>query len=267
MRFKSEKILNFMLVRVFTALTLLLAGSVFTPGPVRAEEKKITVAAASDLTFALKEIAAGFEKETGTKVVISFGSTGMLSKQIREGAPFDILFAADVKYIDGLKKDGLIIPDSVELYARGRIVLAVNKASGVKAAELKDLLKPEITHIAIANPDHAPYGKAAMEALQAQGLWESIKGKLVYGENIRNALQFIQTGNAQAGIVALSVADVREITYNAIDPSLHNPINQAVGVVKAAREEGAARSFIKYVNGKAGRLIMKKYGFMLGGEF
>lgn len=248
------------------ALILFFAVPVFT-GVARADEKKITVAAAADLTFALKEIAAGFEKDTGTKVVISFGSTGMLAEQIRQGAPFDVFFAADVKYIDGLKKDGLVIPDTVELYAQGRIVLAVNKASGIQVAELKDLLKPEITHIAIANPAHAPYGKAAMEALQTKGLWENIKGKLVYGENIRQTLQYIQTNNAQAGIVALSMADVPEITYKAIDPSLHNPINQAVAVAKASKEADTARLFIKYVNGNSGRLIMKKYGFMLPGEF
>ena len=249
------------------ALILLFIVSVFTPGAARAAEKKITVAAASDLTFALKEIAAGYEKATGTKVVLSFGSTGMFAKQIREGAPFDIFFAADVRYIEGLNKDGLMLSDTVAPYAQGRIVLAVNKASGIKAAGLQDLLKPEITHIAIANPDHAPYGKAAMEALKAKGLWEGLKSKLVYGENIRSTLQYIQTGNAQAGIIALSVADVSEITYTPIDPALHNPINQAAGVVKATRDADTARDFLKYVNGKDGRLIMKKYGFTLPGEF
>ncbi len=249
------------------AVILLFGVPVFTPGVARADEKKITVAAASDLTFALKEIAAGFEKETGTKVVISFGSTGMLAEQIRQGAPFDIFFAADVKYMDGLKKDGLVIPDTVELYAQGRIVLAINKSSGIQAADLADLRKPEIRHIAIANPAHAPYGRAAMEALKARGLWEGIKDKLVYGENIRQTLQYIQTNNAQAGIVALSVADVPEITYKAIDFSLHNPINQATGVIKSTKEAGTARDFIRFVNGKNGRLIMKKYGFMLPGEF
>lgn len=248
------------------ALILFFAVPVFTPGAM-ADEKKITVAAASDLTFALKEIAAGFEKETGAKVVISFGSTGMLAEQIRQGAPFDIFFAADVKYMDGLEKDGFVIPDTVEFYAQGRIVLAVNRSSGIKAADLADLRRPEIRHIAIANPDHAPYGKAAMEALKARGLWEGVKDKLVYGENIRQTLQYIQTNNAQAGIVALSVADVPEITYKAIDPSLHNPINQAAGVIKSTKEAGTARDFIRYVNGRNGRLIMKKYGFMLPGEF
>jgi molybdate transport system substrate-binding protein len=197
--------------RALLVLAVLLASAVTAPGLAGADDKKITVAAAASLTAAFKEIAANFEKETGARVIISFGSTGMLTKQIKEGAPFDVFFAADVESIDELKKGGFIMPDSVELYAQGSLVLAVNKASGIQAVELSDLLKPEIRHVAIANPEFAPYGKAAKEALQAKGLWESVKPRLVYGENIRQTLQYIQTGNAEAGIVALSIAGVPEV--------------------------------------------------------
>lgn len=267
MRLNALKTPFAILPTVFFALGLFLAAFAPAPCAAFASEREIIVAAAADLSFAVKEIAASFEKETGIKIKTSFGSTGMISKQIREGAPFDVFFAADVKYINALEKDGFASPGTAQLYAQGRIVLAVNKTAGVEISSLKDLLKPEIRRIAIANPSHAPYGKAAVEALKAGGVLEGVKNKLVYGENIRQALQYIQTGNAQAGIVALSVADVPEITYMPIDPSLHNPINQAVCVIKATKELSASKEFIGYVNGKKGRLIMKKYGFLLPGEF
>ncbi|MBI5588655.1 MAG: molybdate ABC transporter substrate-binding protein [Deltaproteobacteria bacterium] len=223
----------------------------------------LTVAGAADLTFAFKEIAAEFEKETGLKVILSMGSTGMLTRQIEQGAPFDVFFAANSKYIDELNRGNYVMPDTVELYAVGRIVLAVNRSSGIRATELADLLDPRIKRVAIANPDHAPYGVAAMEAMKSAGLWERLKGKLVYGENVRATLQFIQTGNAEAGIVALSVADLPEISYTVIDSKQHNPIKQSAAVVRGTREEKAARDFIKFVNGPKGRPIMKKYGFAL----
>lgn len=262
----TQRNLGSLLSYIFT-LFIFLTTFLFSTGISFAEEKKLTVAGAADLTFAMKEIAAEFEKDTGAKVVLSMGSTGMLAKQIREGAPFDVFFAADQKFIEGIKNDGIILPESVEVYAQGRIVLAVNKNSGLKATDLKDLLNPEIKRIAIANPEHAPYGKAAMEALQKLGIWEAVKTKLVYGENIRQTLQYIQTGNAPVGVVALSVVNVPEITYTPIEQTLHNPIIQATGVVHSSKMPDLAKDFIKFVNGKKGRPIMKKYGFLMPGEF
>jgi len=221
----------------------------------------VTVAGAADLAFAFREIAGEFERETGVKVVLTLGSTGMLARQIEMGAPFDVFFAANSSYIDGLDEGGFIIPGTVELYAYGRIALAVNRASGVAATRLDELMSPRIKWVAIANPAHAPYGVAAMEALKTAGLWDEIKPKLVYGENVRQALQFIQTGNAQAGIVALSIADVPEVSFTLVDQGLHNPIRQAAAVVNGAKNERAAREFIRYVNGPKGRPVMEKYGF------
>ena len=230
-------------------------------------ERHLTVAAAADLSFALKEIAQQFEINTGTRVVLSYGSTGMLSRQIENGAPFDVFFAADKKYIDELKNRGLIIPDTQKLYAQGRIALATNKKSEVNAKKLEDLLDPSIKKIAIANPDHAPYGIAAKEAMIKLDLWDKLKPKLVYAENIRQAVQFVQTGDATAGIVALSVAYMPEISYTLIDENFHNPINQTVAVIKNTKIEKEARGFIDYVNSPDGRTIMKRYGFSLPGEF
>jgi molybdate transport system substrate-binding protein len=244
-------------------VTVMLFIAVFFSCGKSVAQERLTVAGAADLAFAFREIAEDFEKETGVKVVLSLGSTGMLTRQIEQGAPFDVFFAADSRYIDELGKGGYLMPDTVELYATGRLVLAVSKTSGVEAKKLEDLLDPRIKKVAIANPAHAPYGVAAMEALKSAGVWERLKSKLVYGENVRQTLQFIQTGNAETGIVALSVADTPGISYTMIDARLHDPIRQAAAVVKTTGEEKRSREFIKYVLGPKGGGIMKKYGFVL----
>ncbi|MEK7802785.1 MAG: molybdate ABC transporter substrate-binding protein, partial [Deltaproteobacteria bacterium] len=153
------------------------------------------------------------------------------------------------------------------VYAQGRIVLAMNKKFGGSIKRLEDLASPSVRRIAIANPDHAPYGIAAKEAMVRLGLWDKLKPKLIYSENIRQAVQFIQTGNAMAGILSQSVADVPELEYVLIDDSLHTPINQAVAVIKTSKAEKEARAFIYYVNNPEGRAVMKRYGFLLPGEF
>ena len=231
-----------------------------------ATPNELTVAAAADLQFAIAEIGALFERETGTKVTLVLGSTGQLAQQIENGAPFDLFAAANISYVDELAKKGLVLPDTVALYARGRIVLAVNRQSGVRAVTLNDLLSDTITHIAIANPGHAPYGVAAKEALQSAGVWDQLQDKIVYGENVSQTLQFVQTGDAQVGIVSLSVASVPEITWTLIDASLHNPLDQALAVVASSAHQGAAREFAAFINGPLGRPIMQKYGFVLPGE-
>ncbi len=261
-------------------LTLFLAACTAVPnGPVVATgasndraaqtvpDEVLLVAAAADLQFAFTDIGEKFKEQTGQEIEFTFGSTGNLATQIENGAPFDILAAANIAFVDRLKEQGLIIADTQQLYAQGRIVLAVNREAGVQAAELQDLLDPSISRIAIANPEHAPYGKAAQEALQSVGIWEEIQPKLVLGENVRQTLQFVQTGDAPVGIVALSVADVPEVTYTLLDGNLHNPLNQALAVIKSTPHEAAARAFIDFVNGPEGRPIMKQYGFLLPGEF
>jgi molybdate transport system substrate-binding protein len=248
------------------------AQSLLTTSPGAPENQAISnepllVAAAADLQFAFTDIGAKFKEQTGQEVLFTFGSTGNLTTQIENGAPFDILAAANISFVDQLTEQGLTIPATQQLYAQGRIVLAVNRESGIQATKLEDLLNPSITNIAIANPEHAPYGKAAQEALQSAGIWEVLQPKLVLGENVRQTLQFVQTGDAPVGIVALSVADVPEVTYTLLDGNLHNPLNQALAVIKSTPHEAAARVFIDFVNGSQGRPIMKQYGFLLPGEF
>ena len=232
-----------------------------------ASNEPLLVAAAADLQFAFTDLGEKFKEQTGQDVKFTFGSTGNLTTQIENGSPFDILAAANVAFVDRLKEQDLIIPDTQQLYAQGRIVLAVNREAGAQATELEDLLEPAISRVAIANPDHAPYGQAAKEALQSASIWDALQPKLVLGENVRQTLQFIQTGDAPAGIVALSIAEVPEVTYTLLPAELHNPLNQSIAVIKSTPREAAARAFLEFVNGPEGRPVMKQYGFLLPGEF
>ncbi len=229
-------------------------------------EPSLTVAAAADLQFAFQEIAYLFEVETGRPVTLVFGSTGQLAQQIENGAPYDLFAAADQAFVERLAQKGLVDEASVALYARGCIVLAVNKTSGVQVHSLVDLLDARITRVAIANPEHAPYGMAAKQALEASGLWEMLQPKIVFGENVRQALQYIQTGDSQAGIVALSVANVPEVNWVLIDESLHSPLNQALAILTDSSHPELAAEFAAFINGDLGRPIMRRYGFILPGE-
>lgn len=265
---------NFPILAYF-ALVLLLAGCsgvqpgvipLFTTTSPTSQPTEITVAAAADLQYAFTEIATSFEEETGHKVNLVFGSTGQLVQQIENGAPYDLIAAANIAYVDQLADQDLVLSESVALYAQGRIGLAVNRASGVAVTSLEDLLSLDIHHVAIANPEHAPYGLAAQQALQTAGVWDQLQGKLVFGENVRQALQYVQSGDAEAGIIALSVANVPEITWTLLDDSLHEPLNQALAVVAASPHPDVASQFAAFINGEVGRPVMRRYGFILPGE-
>jgi molybdate transport system substrate-binding protein len=244
----------------FLAICLVMASSI---ADAMESKASVSVAAASDLTHALKEIAASCAEDTGIEAVISFGSTGTLASQIENGAPFDVFLSADMGRIERLKDKGLVLLDTIEPYALGTIVIAVNKASDIKAAGLRDLLNPRIRRIAIANPLHAPYGKAAMEALKSSGVWDGIRERLVYGEDVRQTLKFIQSGDAEAGVVSLSIADAPEIASTPIPVGLHSPIVQAAAVVKGSRDERAARDFLGYLKTEKAKAALKRYGFRL----
>ena len=248
-------------------LLVLALGVARAAGAQPAAVPVLRVIAAADLDMAFREIKPLFEKATGARVTLVMGSTGNLAKQIEHGAPADVFFAANESFVDDLRAVGAVIPQTRTLYAQGRIVLAVPKKSVIAVRELADLLKPEVRRVAIANPAHAPYGRAAQEALERAGVWEKVKPKLVYGENIRHALQFVETGAVEAGIVALSIADAPGIAYAPIDPKLHAPLNQVAAVVKRSPHPDLGAAFIQFVNGAQGRPILKRYGFLLPGEF
>jgi molybdate transport system substrate-binding protein len=227
---------------------------------------ELVVAAAADLVFAFREIVPAFERERHAKVTLTLGSTGHLAQQIEHGAPFDVFFAANMSFIEALRSRGQVRPETVEPYAQGLIVLATHR-NRMPLVGLEDLGQNAVRRVAIANPAHAPYGMAAKEALEKAGLWERVRPKLVYGENISQALQFLRTENVDAAILALSVAQVPEVRSNLIDRSLYRPIVQGVAVTARTREPDVARAFIRFVNGPEGRSIMKRFGFLLPGEF
>ncbi len=250
--------------RWLLAVGLVLGGA---PGASGADAPSLTVFAAADLGFAFKEIVPRFERSAGAKVSLVLGSSGNLAMQIEHGAPADVFFSADGAFVDRLAQRSAVIAESRAVYAQGRIVLATAKNFGSRLTDLRQLGAARIRHVAIANPLHAPYGRAAEEVLRKVGLWETVKPKLVYGENIRHTLQFIQTGAAEAGIVALSVANVPEVEWTPIDSSLHAPLYQAAAVARRTARPELGLAFIQFVNGPEGRPIMKRYGFLLPGEF
>jgi len=225
---------------------------------------ELTVAAASDLTPAFEEIGREFESTTKTKVIFTFGSTGMLTRQIENGAPVDLFAAANVSYIDELDKKGLIISDSKAVYARGRITLWTPETSNLRLQGIADLARPEVMRIAIANPDHAPYGLAARQALETAGIWDRVKPKLVYGDNIRQTFQYAETGNVDVAIVSLSLSTESRGRWTLIPEELHQPIDQGLGIIKTTKNEKAARAFAAFLTGPRGQAIMKKYGFGRG---
>ena len=247
--------------------SLLLACAVLLSGVAHAE--KITVAAAADLKFAMDEIAVAFKKANPADVVeIIYGSSGKFYTQIRQGAPYDLFFSADIEFPRELAKAGFAA-SAVLPYAVGRIVLWSPSVDASKLT-LDDLADPKFSRIAIANPRHAPYGKRAEEALRARGLWEKVERKLVYGENIAHTAQFVQTGNAEVGIIALSLAMSPELAakgaYYLIPDKLHQPLEQGFIITKRAEGNGLAKRFADTISSPAARSIMTRYGFVLPGE-
>ncbi len=226
----------------------------------------LTVSAASDLTSAFQELGQLFETRTGTKVVFNFGSTGQLVHQIEQGAPADVLAAANVAFVDELERKGMIIPETKANYARGRITIWLRADSPLRIDRLEDLTGPEITRIAIANPNHAPYGVAAREAMVSAGIWEAIQSKLVLGDNVRQALQYAESGNVDTALVALSLSIQSHGRWTLVPEDLHRPMDQALAVVRGTKLERQARQFASFVSGPEGRPIMRKYGFVLPGE-
>jgi molybdate transport system substrate-binding protein len=219
------------------------------------------VLAASDLQDALAEIAEAFEQEAGDRVQVVFGSTGNLAAQIQSGAPADLFFAANERFLDQLIVQGLILEGTRSVYGTGKIAL-VGRPGGRLPRSLDELTGPEYGTVAIANPEHAPYGTAAREALEATGTWDALSTRLVYAENIAQTLQLVRTGNADAGIVALGLLlGPNGMEHERIDPALHAPLRQAAAVIGSTRRPERARAFLAYVMGDRGQTVLGRYGF------
>lgn len=230
------------------------------------------VAAASDLKFALEEIASKFKAETQREVRLNFGSSGNFARQLQQGAPFEMFMSADEGFVFQLADAGKTM-DRGELYAEGRIVLFVPKGSPLKAdAQFSDLRAAladgRIKKFAIANPEHAPYGRAAEQSLKGQGLWETMQPKLVLGENVSQAAQFATSGSAQGGIFAYSLALAPEVSalgsYVLVPAEWHAPLRQRMVLMRNA--SAITKDFYRYVRTPAARGILRKFGFVLPGE-
>jgi len=230
--------------------------------PARSGE--ITVAAAADLTFCMPQIDAAFQKANpGAVVKVSFGSSGNFFSQIRSGAPFDVFLSADSQYPHDLAKDGLA--DTPITYAEGRLVLWTMDAGLELSHGLSALRDPAIKHIAIANPDHAPYGRAAKAALEHEHLWDELKPKFVFGENIAQTAQFVQTGNAGAGLVAMSLVVAqppeRAGHFYEIPGDAYPPLEQAAALTGVGRGKPLARAYIEFLKSNTARQILMQFGF------
>jgi molybdate transport system substrate-binding protein len=227
----------------------------------------VTVAAAADLIYAMNEIAATFRKATGCEVRVSAGSSGNFLTEIENGAPFDLFFSADIEYPKKLEAEGLAAPGSTYQYAVGRIVLWVRNDSSLDISKgLEALRDASIRKLAIANSQHAPYGRAAEEALRKAGVYDAIKDRLVLGENIAQAAQFVQSGNADAGILALSVAISpgfrNQGRYWTIPEALHAPIRQGAVILRASKNPAGAQALLAYIKTPAATALLAQYGFI-----
>ena len=250
-----------MLHKLILACSLILSFS--------AHAEKITVAAAADLKFAMDEIVTSFKSTSpGDEIDVIYGSSGKFHTQVQQGAPYDLFFSADIAFPQELVKRGQAASE-VRSYAFGRIVLWSASLDATKMT-MESLADQKITRIAIANPKHAPYGKRAEEALRAAGLWEKIEPHLVYGENIAHTAQFVSTGNAEVGIIALALAVNPELAakggYSLIPDNLHKPLEQGFIMTKRAEGSALAKRFADYMGSKWARSVMTKYGFILPGE-
>jgi molybdate transport system substrate-binding protein len=237
-----------------------------------AAAQEIAIAAAADLSTALPEIAASYSQQTGQTVKLSFGSSGNFATQIRNGAPFDVFFSADEEYPKQLIAEGLADTDTLYRYAVGRLVLWVPSDSplDLSKAGIKVLLAPSVKKIAIANPAHAPYGRAAEAALRHFAIYDQVAPKIVLGENVSQAAQFVESGNAQAGLIALSHALAPAMKDKGrnwiVPPDSYPPLNQAAVILSRSKRKDAARRFLDFLRSPEATSLLISYGFSLPAE-
>lgn len=223
--------------------------------------REINVAAAANLTDAFAELGRQFTERTGVRVVYSFGATADLAKQIENGAPFDLFAAADVEHVEALNRQGLVTDGTQAVYARGRLVLWIPPGSSAQVTRLEDLTNQDTERIGIAKPDVAPYGRASVEALRALNLWPRVEAKIVYGQNVSQVRQYAATGNVDAAFIPLALAHEGEGRIIEVDERLHQPIEQALAVIKASAKQDDARRFTSFVLSAEGQSLLERYGY------
>lgn len=252
--------------RNYSPAAVALIALIFTACAPRVQPRKLTIAAAADLNFALEEISRGFRQQyPAIDLQTAYGSSGNFYSQIQNHAPFDLFLSADVDYPRRLAAEGLAVPDSLFVYAVGRIVVWVPAQSPLDPATA--LQAAAVRHVAIANPRHAPYGRAAEAAMRTMGVYDSVVGKLVLGENVAQTLQFVESGAADTGIVALSLAiapPVRDHGRYWPVPLDTYPKMEQGGII--LKESAAAREFRSWLLAPGGRAILRQYGFYPPGD-
>lgn len=248
-----------MRARGLVLAALLLAPLALVPA-ASAAGPEVLVAAAANLANAFREILPAADRALGIRTQLVLGATGQLRQQIEQGAPYDVLFAADVASIAALRERGLVRPEDVHIYAFGSLILAW-PAGGARLAGLADLTQDRVRRVALASPDLAPYGNAAREALVQAGLWGRVEPKVVYGANIAQAYQFLQTRNVDAAFLARSMAAGDRIGYLPVDPRLYQPIAQAAGVVARAAHAEPARRLVRFLMGPEGQALLERFGY------
>jgi molybdate transport system substrate-binding protein len=232
----------------------------------QAGKPEVTVAAASNLTDVFQRIGPRFEAETGVHPVFSFASTSQLALQIENLAPFDVFAAADSEHVEQLDRKGLLLPGSRTVYARGVLALWIPPGSAAHVSQIEDLSSTEVRVIAIAKPELAPYGQAAVDSLERLGIWEQVKPKVVFAENINMAKQYGSSNNADAVFTAQSLVLHEAGNVIRVDEKLHQPIDQQLGIVAKSEHPDAAKKFAAFLLGKEGREILATYGYQTPGK-
>jgi molybdate transport system substrate-binding protein len=243
---------------------LLLAALIFAAGsPGQTPKREVTVAAAANLSEVFQVVGTQFESATGIHPVFSFASTAQLAQQIENGAPYDVYAAADVEHVEQLEKKGLLLPRSRAVYATGILALWIPPGSAVKVDGPEGLVQPGVKVIALAKPELAPYGLAARETLQKLGIWDRVQSRIVYADNINMAKQYGSSGNADAVFTAYSLVLKEAGKVIKVDEKLHNPIDQALGIVAASKHPDTAKQFVDFLLKGRGRDILGDSGYRL----
>ncbi len=233
-------------------------------GRVSPATQPLRIAAASDLQRVLPRLIERFQSRAPATVTptLTLEASGQLAEQIKAGAPFDLFLSANMKFVSDRAAAGLVEPASVRPYARGALVLCLHRAAGDQVRGLADLSRPEIKRIAIANPDYAPYGLAARQALERAGLWSSLESKIVRATSVRQAMIYVQNGDAEVALVSHALADAPGVRVIEVDATLYDPLIQVLGIVTATNQHDRAATLAQFILGSEGQAILRESGFL-----
>ncbi len=250
----QERVLYAIVVAILVALAI---SACATPTP----ERTLHVAAASSLAPLMDDLLNAYEHTSSVRVVPVIGSSGKLAQQIANGAPYDVFMSANRAYVQQLQQQGVLLPGSRVVYASGVLVLAFPRDRSLALDDLSDITREDIVRVAMANPEVAPYGLAAQQALQRSGLWDDVKDKLVIAETVRQATQFLETGNVDAALIALSTVNRNKAQVILVAPSLYDPILQEAAVIARSPNQADARAFLDFLRSPEAQAIFTQYGF------